>query len=44
MELAFVDWAIMAAYFAVSLAIGAALYWQAGEDFSVFFLGKRQMP
>ena len=34
----------MAAYFAVSLVIGAALYWQAGEDFSAFFLGKRQMP
>ncbi|WP_263835287.1 sodium:solute symporter family protein [Salinibacter sp.] len=44
MELAFVDWAIMAAYFAVSLGIGVAVYRRAGEDFGSFFLGNQQMP
>jgi Na+/proline symporter len=44
MELAFVDWAIMAAYFAVSLVIGVAVYRRASEGFSSFFLGKQQMP
>jgi Na+/proline symporter len=44
MQLALVDWAIMAAYFVVSLIIGVAVYRRAGEDFSSFFLGKQQMP
>jgi Na+/proline symporter len=44
MELAFVDWAIMVAYFAVSLVIGVAVYRRASEGFSSFFLGKQQMP
>lgn len=44
MQLAFVDWAIMAAYFVLSLVIGVAVYRQAGEDFSAFFLSKQQMP
>ncbi len=44
MQLALVDWAIMATYFVVSLVIGVAVYRQAGEDFGSFFLGKRQMP
>ncbi len=44
MELALIDWVIMAAYFAVSLLIGAAVYRWSGEDFGSYFLGKQQMP
>lgn len=44
MELALVDWAIMVAYFALSLVIGVAVYRWAGEDFGSFFLSKQRMP
>ena len=44
MQLAPLDWAIMAAFFAVSLGIGLSVSRKAGKDFSSFFLGSRQMP
>ncbi len=44
MELAGIDWAIMAAFFALSLAIGLSVSRSAGKDFSAFFLGSRNMP
>ncbi|MFQ5572519.1 MAG: sodium:solute symporter family protein [Rhodothermales bacterium] len=44
MQLAGIDWAIMAAFFAISLAIGFAVSRAAGKDFNAFFLGSRSMP
>ena len=44
MHLAPLDWVIMAAFFAVSLAIGLSVSRTAGQDFSSFFLGGRKMP
>jgi solute:Na+ symporter, SSS family len=44
MHLSGLDWAIMAAFFALSLAIGAAVAKQAGKSYSAFFLGNRSMP
>lgn len=39
-----IDWAIMAAFFAVTLGIGLAASRTAGRSFSTFFLGGRDMP
>ncbi len=44
MELTALDWAIMAAFFALSLGIGVMVSKQAGKDFRSFFLGGQQMP
>ena len=44
MQLAPLDWAIMAAFFAVSLGIGLVVSRKAGKDFNAFFLGGRAMP
>ena len=44
MQLAPLDWAIMAAFFAVSLGIGLSVSRRAGRDFASFFLGGRRMP
>lgn len=44
MQLTGIDWAIMAAFFAVSLGIGLAVSRRAGRDFNAFFLGDRSMP
>lgn len=44
MELAAIDWAIMVAFFIVSLLIGLGVSRSAGKDFNSFFLGSRNMP
>ncbi len=44
MQLATIDWAIMAAFFTVSLIIGISVSKRAGKDFSSFFLGGQRMP
>lgn len=44
MQLAPIDWVIMVAFFTLSLAIGLSVSRRAGQDFSSFFLGGRQMP
>ena len=44
MQLAGIDWVIMAAFFLLSLVIGLAVSRSAGEDFNAFFLGSRNMP
>jgi solute:Na+ symporter, SSS family len=44
MHLTFFDWAIMVAFFVLSLGIGVAVARQAGRSFSSFFLGNRNMP
>ncbi len=44
MELATIDWIIMAAFFAVSLGIGIAVSRSAGKNFSSFFLAGQNMP
>ncbi|HMQ93690.1 MAG TPA: Na+:solute symporter [Amaricoccus sp.] len=44
MRLAFIDWLIIAAFFAVSLAIGLAVYRRASSSMSEFFLSGRHMP
>lgn len=44
MQLTGIDWAIMAAFFALSLAIGLSVSRTAGKDFNAFFLGRRSMP
>ncbi|MCB0852045.1 MAG: Na+:solute symporter, partial [Bacteroidetes bacterium] len=44
MTLATIDWAIIAAFFAVSLAIGLWFSKQAGSSVSEFFLSGRNMP
>jgi Na+/proline symporter len=44
MTLTTLDWAIVGAYFAVSLAVGIWASKQAGEDTKSFFLAGRNMP
>ena len=44
MRLAFIDWLIIAAFFAISLAIGLAVYRRASSSMSEFFLSGRHMP
>ena len=44
MQLAPVDWAIMAAFFLISLVIGVAVSRSAGKNFSSFFLGGQKLP
>ena len=44
MQLAGIDWAIMALFFLVSLMIGLGVSRSAGKDFNAFFLGSRNMP
>ncbi|MDX1546826.1 MAG: sodium:solute symporter family protein [Rhodothermales bacterium] len=44
MQLSALDWAIMAAYFTVSLGVGLVVSRRAGKDFGAFFLGGRAMP
>ena len=44
MQLAAIDWVIMAAFFVVSLGIGLAVSRKSGRDFNAFFLGGRTMP
>jgi solute:Na+ symporter, SSS family len=44
MQLAGIDWAIMIAFFAISLAIGLVAARRAGRSFQSFFLGGRNMP
>lgn len=44
MQLATIDWAIIAAFFAVSLAIGLYTARTAGKNASEFFLSGRNMP
>ena len=44
MQLSGIDWAIMAAFFALSLAIGLGVSRASGKDFNAFFLGGRNMP
>ena len=44
MQLSGIDWAIMVAFFALSLAIGLSVSRNAGKDFNAFFLGGRSMP
>jgi Na+/proline symporter len=44
MRLTFIDWAIIAAYFALSLAIGLYYARRAGRSTEEFFLSDRSMP
>jgi len=44
MKLTFLDWLIIAAYFALSLAIGLYYAKRAGRSTEEFFLSNRQMP
>jgi SSS family solute:Na+ symporter len=44
MTLTFVDWAIVAAYFILSAAIGFAFTKKGGESLSEYFLSGRQVP
>lgn len=44
MQLEFIDWVIMGAYFALALIIGLSVSRSSGQDFSSFFLGGRKMP
>ena len=44
MQLADLDWAIIVAFFAVSLIIGLAVSRKAGSSMSEFFLSGRNMP
>ncbi len=44
MVLTALDWAIIAGYFAISLAIGVAFYRRAGQDTGEFFLSGRNLP
>ncbi len=44
MELTSIDWAIMAAFFTVSIGIGVAVSRRSGKDFNSFFLAGRNMP
>src|SRR5690606_6722881 len=43
-RLAFIDWAIVALYFAFALGIGLAVARRAGRDTTEFFLSGRSMP
>ena len=44
MHLSFLDWSIIAGYFAVSLAIGVFYSRRAGKDVGEFFLSGRNLP
>jgi len=44
MALNFLDWTIIAAYFALSLAIGLYYYKRAGESTTDYFIAGRQLP
>ncbi len=44
MQFSPLDWAVMAAFFAVSIGIGLSVARKAGRDFNSFFLGGRNMP
>ena len=44
MTLSFIDWCIVAAYFAISLAVGVWASRNAGDDTRSFFLAGRNMP
>jgi Na+/proline symporter len=44
MQLTFIDWAIIAAYFVLSLAIGLYYYKRAGESTGEFFVAGRDLP
>ena len=44
MTLSFIDWCIVAAYFAISLAVGIWASRNAGDDTRSFFLAGRNMP
>ncbi|MEM9666789.1 MAG: sodium:proline symporter, partial [Bacteroidota bacterium] len=44
MQLSGIDWAIMASFFALSLAIGLMVSRKAGQGFSAYFLGGQRMP
>lgn len=44
MKLAFIDWFIIAGFFAISLVIGLAVYRRASSSMSEFFLSGRHMP
>ncbi len=44
MELAWIDWACISAFFVISLAIGIAVARKAGESTAEFFLSGRNMP
>lgn len=44
MQLTTIDWAIMAAFFTLSLGIGVMVSKRAGKDFRSFFLGGQSMP
>jgi len=44
MTLNVIDWAIIAAYFAVSLAIGLYYSKRAGKDVAEYFLSGRDLP
>ena len=44
MQLEFIDWLIVAAFFVVALSIGAVASRQAGKSASEFFLSGRNMP
>lgn len=44
MKLAFIDWLIIAGFFAISLAIGLSVYRRASSSMSEFFLSGRHMP
>lgn len=44
MELGVIDWAIIAAFFLISLAIGLAVYRRASSSKQEFFLSGRNMP
>ena len=44
MTLTPLDWSIIIAYFAVSLAIGIVYSWRAGRSVNEFFLSGRNLP
>ena len=44
MQLVLIDWMIIAGFFAISLAIGLAVYRRAGSSSAEFFLSGRNMP
>src|SRR5688500_11525715 len=44
MQLTTIDWVIIAAYFALSLAIGLYYYRRAGENMGEYFVAGRQLP
>ncbi len=44
MQLAWIDWAIVASFLGVSLAVGIVVSRRAGQDSNAFFLSGRNMP